>query len=184
MRPKTDGTLQTSLDYIRAIIVASMYDIDPDRISISNQKFKIPTDDGIFILIETKGAPKIISVRSAMEMVNGAYTEVQMVNTQEIVAVNIYSRNMDAIRRKEEILMALNSVYAQGIQEINGFSIARMARIERLNELEASAMLNRFEISIPVFSWFYKTTGQDYYDSFTAEVKTEDQTVEFTQNTE
>ena len=69
--------------------------------------------------------------------------------------------------------MAINSVYAQQIQEANSFKIARLSAIDDLSALEGAAMLYRFEISLVVFAWYRKSKSVEFYDEFTAEVDTE-----------
>ena len=184
MKSKADGTQQTALDFIRDIIVKEMK-LDPERVNIFNQAWKIPTYEGLFILVDSKGSPKTIANRSAQSNIYGVgYSEVQSVNTQEIISINIMSRDNEAVLRKEEILMAINSIYAQQVQEENSFRIANISPITNLSDLEGSAVLTRFEVSLVVFSWFYKTKTVDYYDSFTGQVKTEELTVDFVQNTQ
>jgi hypothetical protein len=182
MKAKDDGTPQTALDLIRDIIVADM-DMEPDRVFIFNQSWKLPPYEGLFILVEYKSGPKCVSNRNEVRMIGGAYTEVQMVNMQEHIAINFFSRNQEAELRKEEVLMAIGSLLSQGSQEENSFKIARISAIENLSELEGAAMLNRFEISLVVLTWYEKVKTADFYDSFTGRVKTEQETVDFVQNT-
>ena len=182
MRTRADGTPQTTLDIIRDIIVKEM-SLEDDRAMIFNQAWKIPTYDGLFVLVDSKGSPKVLSNRNTQEMIGGVYTEVQLINTQEIVAINIFSRNQEAELRKEEVLMAINSLYAQASQEVNGFKIARISPIENLSALEGAAMLTRYEISLVVFAWTRKAKTAAFYDSFTGQVKTEQITKNFVQNT-
>ena len=176
MRIKDDGTPYTPLDHIRDIIVEEM-GVNPDFVNIFNQDFKIPPDDGLHIEIEAKGAPKVLSNRNLTVPTADTFTEIQEINTQELIAVMLFSRNMDAYVRAPEVLMAINSLYAQQSQEANSFKIARISPIENLSALEGAAMLYRFEISLVVFAWYEKTKDGDYYDTFTAELHTEKETV-------
>lgn len=72
--------------------------------------------------------------------------------------------------------MAVNSLYAQAVQESYNFKISRASAINNLSELEGSAMLNRFEISLVCFAWYSKEKNGDYYDTFEAELNTETET--------
>ena len=87
------------------------------------------------------------------------------------------SQNREALERKEEVLMAINSMYSQGIQEKNSFKIFRNPSIEDLSALEGAAMLKRYELSVVVFSWYSKVKLADYYEKFSAELNTEDETI-------
>lgn len=182
MKAKTDGTVQTALDFIWDIIHHEMSDVDQDRITIFNQQWKIPKDDGLYILISSKGS-KVFANRTGFKIISSVPTEVNCINSQEIIAVEIMSRNQDAINRKEEILMALNSLYSQQVQEAKSFRIFRLGNIEQLSDLEGSAMLNRYEISVTVHAWFEKSKTASYYETFKTRVKTEEDTVNFDQET-
>jgi hypothetical protein len=173
MRADANGKVQTTLDFIQDILVKEM-ELPQDRVLIYDDRTKLPTDDGIFITIEYKGSPKVLSNRNIPQSSSSDLSEVQVVNTQEIIAIDIFSRNFDALKRKEEVLMAINSQYAQQSQEKNGFKIFRIpSGFEDLSELEGSAMIKRYEASIVVFAWYTKSKSVDYYDKFEAEISTE-----------
>ena len=155
MKKNPDGTQQLTLDLIRGILVKEL-GINDDRVNIYNQKFKIPPDDQIFIEVGYKGSPKTISSRNIVKDVAGNFTEYQEIAMMEHIYVGMFSSGLDAIRRKEEMLMAINSVYAQQIQEANSFKIARLSAIDDLSALEGAAMLYRFEISLVVFACSFR----------------------------
>lgn len=171
---KTD---YTTLSIIRDIIVKEM-DLDNSRVNIYNQNWKIPKDDGLFVLIEAKGIPKVISNHNKTIPAADSFTEVQGVNTQEQIAVVLFSRNMDAYTRAPEVSMAIASIYSQQKQEQHSFKIARIAPAVDLSGLEGAAMLYRIEVSLIVFGWYEKTKAGDYFDTFRAELSTETETVE------
>lgn len=156
-----------TIDLVREIIKHEL-DIEDERINIYNQKWKIPPDDELFVVLEYRGTPKIISSRNYYSEVND--TESQDLNTQESIIIGLFSRNLEAIQRKEEAVMALYSIYSQQIQEANSFKIMRGASIEDLSDLEGAARLYRFDIPIIVFAWYHKTKASEYYDSFDAQV--------------
>lgn len=177
MKTKTNGTEYTTLELIRDIIIQEMA-IDPDRVNFFNQKFKVPPDDGLFIMIDAKGAPKVISNRNKAASGSVDVTEYQNVCLQELLAVSLFSRSMEAYTRAHDVLMAMGSIYSQQKQEEHSFKIARVSSIENLSGLEGASMLNRYETSLVVFSWHEKIKLADFYDTFTAELNTEKETVE------
>ena len=109
-----DDTAQTSLDLLRDIIMTEMA-LDDDRVFIYNPKFKLPTFDDIFVVIEFKHS-QIISSRTITTGTDINYRQVQDVTSRESIAIDIFSRNTSALYRKEEVIMALTSIYAQQIQ--------------------------------------------------------------------
>ena len=171
-----DGKI--TLDFIRDIILHEL-SLDEDQVVIYNQKWDIPADDRLYITIEYNGTPRILCSRNVYNSVTDA--EEQNLNTQESIVIGLLSRGLLALQRKEEVLMALASIYSQQQQEENSFQIGYVAPIQNLSELEASALLYRFDIPIMVFAWYFKTKTSDFYNSFTGRVKTEEVTVDFTQ---
>lgn len=150
-----------SIDYVRDIVKREM-SIPDERINIYNQRWKIPPDDELFAVLEYKST-KILANRNTVDEFQNEH---QDINTQESIVVGLFSRNNDALKRKEEIAMALASVYSQQVQEMNSFSIARNITLEDLSELEGSAQLNRIDASITVLTWYHKKKIVDYYDQF------------------
>ncbi len=167
-----DDTAQTSLDLLRDIIMTEMALAD-DRVFIYNPKFKLPTFDDIFVVIEFKNS-QIISSRTITTGTSTNYRQIQDVTSREFIAVDIFSRNVSALYRKEEVIMALTSIYAQQIQEIYGFKLFRIAPIENLSDVEGSARIYRFEIPIVLHAWYAKEKPVDYYDTFPGFVVTEE----------
>ncbi len=165
--------LQTSVDIIRDIIKTEMKLAD-DRVFIYNQKWNIPTDEGLFVVIEYRGSKTLSSRNTTKQDNQGNLLEYQDVNMQEQITVQLFSRDLSALQRKEEAIMALASIYAQQQQAALSFYIARIAVIEDLSDLEASAILYRFDIPVVVMSWYEKIKGTDYYNGFRVKVRVND----------
>lgn len=177
MKAKTDGTPRTSLDFICDIIAREL-SISPERVLIWNERTEIPKDDGLFVLVGYSGGPKIMSSRNIIvPLIDGA-EEHQEVNVQEMISISVCSKNIDALLRKEEVVMALSSLYAQNVQEANSFKIFRASAIEDLSSLEGAGMLNRYQMTAVVFAWYSKTKVADYFDTFSGELWTEKEKVE------
>lgn len=175
MQDRTSTQKYTLLDFIR-IIILNEIEIDEDRVNIFNEKFTLPTYEGLFIVIESKWM-KVIGNRNTAEDVSGTMTEKQELITRENVAIGLFSRNREAEQIIPYVIMALNSVYSQQTQEKYSFKIYRNPTVENLSAVEGSAMLNRFEIGLMGIAWYEKTKSADYYDTFNAEISTENETV-------
>lgn len=155
------------IDYLRQIIVREL-SLSDDRVMIANQKWQIPEDDALFLTLNyTSAAP--ISSRVKQDPATGMIEEINLV-TSEIITVSVMSRNLEAMRRKEDVAMSLVSTYSQQIQERYGFKIMRLSPIQNLSFLEASAMLQRFDIVVNVRGAYSKTKSIEYYETFTGEV--------------
>ncbi len=159
-----------TLDLIRLILIEEL-GIDEDRVTIYNQKFIIPRNSGLFIYIEYKSSPKQISSRDKMIVDSlGNANENQDSNWLEDISIGVYSKNLEALQRKEEVAMALHSIYSQQLQETQGFKIFRNVNIVPINEIEGAARLYRFDIECKVLSWYNKVKVAQFFDSHTVEV--------------
>ena len=174
-------------NHLRQILIHEL-PIDSERVNLYNQKFVIPTDEAWYIVIE-RGPSKMISSRNTLVDLGAGQglQEVMDLNTQDQYTIGVFSRNLDALNRKEEIIMALGSVYAQQIQEKYSFRIFKNPSLTDLSELEGAALLYRFDISVIVHSWRQKVKDADFYDAFSAQVRVNDgspdMVVEFQQPT-
>lgn len=155
-----------TLSLIREILLHELC-IKPERIVIYNQKFIIPKSPGMMIYIEPKSAPIAISTRYLMDSSNNEH---QDSNWLEEISVEIYSRDIEALQRKEEVAMALYSIFSQQVQEKNSFKIFRNKRIIPINEIEGAARLYRFDIECRVQSWYTKTKVAEFFDSFNVNI--------------
>ena len=159
-----------TLDLIRLILLEELC-IDPDRVVIYNQKFNLGKKNGLYIYLEYRVPPTIISSRNQMDIFAN---ENQDSNWMEEITVGIYSRNLDALQRKEEVAMALHSIYSQQLQEAQSFKIFRNVKIIPINEIEGPARLYRFDIECRVQAWYSKVKVAQFFDSFNVEVRVND----------
>jgi hypothetical protein len=164
----------TFFEAMRQIIIHEMGLAD-DRVNIFNQRYAIPADDKIFVVLECLPS-KILSNRSryAINAQSGDYEEIQDLTIREEIVVGIYSKNMDALKRKEEVIMAMSSHYAQQVQEQYSFKIFRDAPVQDLSVLEGAALLYRYDIPFILLTWTQRVTKVDFFDTFKGEVKVND----------
>lgn len=162
----------TSLDLLRDIVQQEM-DLADDRIFIYAQPFTLPTDDRLFVNIEYKYS-KVYSNRNLTPVNSGNISEEQNINTQEFLTVQLFSRNFEALQRKEEAVMALRSVYAQQLQEKYSFKLSSTPQILDLTTLEESAMLYRFDIPVVFLSAYQKIKTIEWFNAFTTQVVVND----------
>ena len=156
------------IDYLRDIIVNQL-NLADDRVNIYNVKFNIPNDKFLFVGIEYKFS-KVFGSKSETQIDSGIFNEHQGLNTQEHYSIILFSRNTDALTRKEEAVMALGSVYARQQGDTYGFKIARIAPIQDLSGLEGAAILYRFEIPIVMLCRYEKIISIPWYGTFPFQV--------------
>ena len=171
-----NGTPQTSMDLIRLIIINQLQ-LEQDRVNIYDNKWIMPNTDEMFITIEYRNGKTIGNNRKFINDANlQKPIEIQTVNMFETIVVGVFSRNDEAQYRKEEVLMAIKSSYAQLFQESYGFKIGSNCEIQDLSALEATAMLKRYDIELHVWAWYTKTIKPGYLiPPFNILVKANDQ---------
>jgi hypothetical protein len=85
------------------------------------------------------------------------------------LSIDIISRSTQALLRKEEVLMALNSNYSEYQQEANSFYIGRLpvgAQFVNLSQIDGAAIPYRFNISINMQYFSRRIKPVDYFDEF------------------
>lgn len=157
-----NGAPQTTMDIIRLILINQMC-LAQDRVNIYDNKWVTPDYEEMFIVVEYRSGKNIGNNRRFInESDFQVPIEVQTVNMLEKIVVGVFSRNDEAQLRKEEVLMAIMSSYAQLMQENFAFKICRSADIEDLSVLEGAAMLKRYDIELSVYAWYTRTIKPGY----------------------
>lgn len=137
------------------------------RVFLWDQKIFQPTDAGLYIAV---------SVPSCRPFANNirfdgsdGFQAVQSVNMLALIDIDIMSRGTEALNRKEEIILALNSVYAQSQQELNTFYIGKLppgARFTNLSLVDGAAIPYRYRISVNMQYFITKTKFAPFFDTF------------------
>ena len=119
---ETVGTKKgTTIELIRDILKSEM-NLPDERIYYYNQDYVLPDDDGLWVIVSYQ-ASKVYANRNSnyIDGKTGSFNEAQNVNTQEQITVHLMSFNLDALKRKEEVLQALASMYSQNLQSSCAF---------------------------------------------------------------
>jgi len=162
------SNLMTTPEIVRDIIVKELQ-IPEERVFIYNQKIKLPNDDQLIVVMSHKLTTPISS-KNYTKDVGGEHKEHQEITTREELSIEILSRGIDALQRKEEFIMALYSIYSQQVQESTGIKLYRISQINDLSELENTAIMYRFEIPIVVTTWYQRIKSVEYYNAFSGKV--------------
>ena len=121
----------------------------------------------MFIVLSYSSDKVISNITEIEDRGNLGFIEVQSLVKQEIIGVDIYSRNSEARLRKEEILLAINTFAARAVMLSYGIQIFRVpTSFIDVSFIEASARLNRFRIDVATMRTFAKEQPTEYYDKF------------------
>lgn len=136
------------------------------RVYLWDQKIFQPKDYDLYVAVSMPSCRPFANVNR--QAANGIDSE-QFVSMQALVDVDIISRGPAARDRKEEVIMALNSTYAQQQQEVNGFYIGKLSPTGgfiNLSEVDGAAIPYRYRISVQMQYAATKTTAVSYFDNF------------------
>lgn len=149
---------------IVAQIIAHELDMDPALIFDGNEKYDIPTTQGLFIVLTDMG-PEPISRTSFFD--TNTNSEEQTHTMLHPISIDVCSFNLDARQRKEEISLALDSIYAQQIMEQYQCQVASFTgKFSNVSAAEPSSYLKRYNATVNVTAIHGKVRSVSYFDKF------------------
>lgn len=144
--------------------------LENGQVMLYNQKKNIPPTTNLWVTVEYLGGKPFSSVRKFDEL----GISQQSVTIGAVFTIDIQSRDDSALERKEDVIMALGSQYAQSMQEKYGFKIGRLpSDLQNISGAEGAALPFHFTMSIQVQYKIDKQVPVDYYDQFTDSLITE-----------
>jgi hypothetical protein len=158
-----------TLQIVASILKAHM-GLTAEQIWIYNQRRNIPTTSGLFVTVG-RVALKVYgnnSTQSGDSVTSGQWC-------QETIAINMFSKNMDAMERVPEALAALRSPTSVFTQQQHAISIAPIPQsVVDTSEVEGAGMLFRTTITIVVLSAYEQTSTATYFDPDTIQYSLEE----------
>lgn len=152
-----DSPIQLVRDIIRQYM-----NLGNDQIYIYNQKYFIPTDPRIYVAI---GFLNQKCLGNNNRFTSDGADQYSVWNAT--LSIDMLSRSMDALHRKEEVIMALASDYAESQMELNSFRVfSQPTSFLNLSGLDGDAIPYRFNISVVMQYFIRKTIAVPYYDDF------------------
>lgn len=141
----------------------------PDgRVYLWDQKINQPTDARLYIAVSVPSPRPFANVNrhaSAGVLLNAE----QYVSMFATANIDIISRGPEARDRKEEVVMAFKSDYAERQQVANSFYIAKLppnAGFINLSDIDGDAIPYRYRISVNLQYSVSKTKLVDSYNTF------------------
>lgn len=154
----------STLDILKTIIDKEMA-MPAGRVFAYNGSQNLPQDGLLYIVLAFAERTPYANTNRYKPTETGL-KEIQTVNVAEDIIISLISKDTSARDRVFEVPMALNSTNSQYIQEVNHVYISTINPVKDNSFLEASAMLNRFDIEIRVIRAYEKEQPIDYYDKF------------------
>lgn len=157
-------------------ILQSELGLTAGQVMFTNQKYEIPTV-GLLIVVSYIGPSKVISNQNEWGSDGaGGLTEIQSLCMLhqlqiDIMAFNNPSGTNDARTRKEEIAMAIHSLFSQSQQELYSMQIARQpGPMMDTSFLEETEILTRYTCTLATTSALQKSKPANYYSDFSRAV--------------
>lgn len=149
-------------------IIQNQLGLPDGRVYLWDQKIAQKTDAGLYVAISVLTCKPLGNVNRYNGAGSGSVSE-QSVNMYVQLQIDIISRDTEARDRKEEVILALNSDYAQTQQEANCFFIGKLpagSQFLNLSEDDGAAIPYRYNISVALQYFFAKATTVDSYNTF------------------
>lgn len=146
-------------------ILKAEMELADGAIMMAYEKWDIPANKGLFVSISYMGPGKIVA--NVNEFDSATNEEVQQITMVNTVQIDVMSFDSSARLRKEEVAMALASIYSKQLQEKYNMQIGRQpTAFADASNLEVTKMLNRFVTTVSVTSLHVKRKSVDYFDKF------------------
>lgn len=157
-------------DIIAADIISTELSLPAGRVVVGLENFDSPKDSSLYVIVMTAEA-RILSANNFFDA--DSNEEVKQVVMYGRLNVEAVSRGREAMERKEEIVAALKSQYAENLLETEQARIFRVGDIQDLSAVEGASALKRYRI--PVIMSYMKTYKKtvDIYENFPEEENTE-----------
>lgn len=144
-------------------IIQNQLQLSDGQVVIWDQKWDVPNDEKMYVVVS------ILSERifGAGNKFDADGNSVISANCNATLNINIQSRSLQALRRREEIPLALVSNYAESQQEANSFKIGKVpGSFVNLSQVDGPAIPYTFNISVNLQYFVKKTTAVPYFDQF------------------
>ncbi len=133
------------------------------QVFLWDQKLNLGNDDKLYIAVSEMYCKPLSNSNDHDDDGNS----IQSTNFSVGVDLDIMSRSQAAVQRKEEVIMALRSDYAERQQALNSFRIFPLSTgFRNLSQVDGAAIPYRFNISLQMQYFISKTKPVAYYDDF------------------
>jgi hypothetical protein len=168
--PSSPEILQVLVDIIRREMC-----LKADQVVIYNQRWIIPNDSRVYVSLHLLGSKPYgvnrgYSSQSFLnpsdQTVTTVLNEEQSINTADMISVHVTGYGDTARVRRNEVMFALHSTYAEQKMEQYGFSIGQVpTSFADVSEAMGTAYLYRYAITFNVLYAQGVTKPVDYFDS-------------------
>lgn len=155
-----------TVDLIVALL-RSFLGLEDDQAVVYNEKWKIPNDDRLYIVVQALGPQKPYGATVETNSVGEKLIETVAIPSREVIGVDLYSAGQEALDRKDEVLAALASTSAQAISERYSLKIARIPiTFSDASRVVGTRRVTRFHVAFAVFRTRTRESAIEFFDNF------------------
>ncbi len=171
--PQPAAPVKEAAKIIADILVAQL-GLLPGQIMLTNQKWFIPENQGLYVAIGYVSG-KVIGNTNYSVPTDAGMTEMQQLLMLYQISIDLMSYDDSARVKKELAYMALMSVASEYIQETYNVQVGRIpSAFQDVSMLEESGRLNRYQALISVTQLITNpVVGIPYYSDFSQAVPPE-----------
>ena len=122
-------------------------------------------------LFSNRTYTKEITVKNENNENETRFIEETYINERRTMQIDVYSRNNEARQRFPEVQAALNSTYAQQLQDKYQFKIGYISNAINISGLDGGSDINRYTIRFDCLTWFKTSKEVGYYDTFRTQAR-------------
>lgn len=147
-------------------IIQTAMGLGQGQVYLYNNKINIPIDSRLYIAVGIHNT-KPFANRPRYVGNDSGLSAIQTVNMNTTLKIDILSRSPEALNRKEQVLLALSSPYAEQQMEANSFFVAAQSTsFINLSQIDAAAIPFRFQILVNLQYFSSLTTQPPYFENF------------------
>lgn len=151
---------------VLAMVLQSEMGLADGQIMLGLENFLIPPNTGLYVAIFYGVDQTIGNNNYNLENTQGEYEEVQDVIMLHQIDIDVMSFNSEARLRKQEVLQAVQSYYAETLMEQYQMRLASTpGAFIPIQTMETTKQLNRFKLTIEMNAIYRKTKLTPFYDS-------------------
>ena len=173
MQPNPDyapGTLSTPVQEPIITLVQLFREelgLQSQQVVVYNQKWLIPPTGDLFIVLAFEGSEPYSWSKNYIPDLPDQLISVQTMNSAELYKLTLYCSNAASRIRMNEVILAFSSDRSIRLQELYQFKIANLSEsFLDTSAVEATARLNRYDISFRVLTSYEKRTPVPFFDTF------------------
>ena len=143
-------------------------DVIPSVI-IYGQNIKLHNTDKLQITVQANNFKTYSNRLETVQKIDGKFYQIQDLNQSCMIQIDCYSRNNEALTRHQEIIEAMDSIYAHQQMDIYNFKLGIIGNTVNISGVDGGSDLNRFAVTYSALIHHHKEKEIDYYDKFKVE---------------